>query len=182
MEQINKKKAPTYWKRFDFKVKKDYDDVEQLVRSGCDVFFHSDETNELFTLGDPVEFDMSVKHNLSVDYAYIQVAGTSDLVQDVIDVEFEDITNEEEEPCCFANSFIKDKCDDDSALDEQIGGTHYKDVTIQPVEYIERNNLGFCAGNVVKYVTRYKQKGGKEDLMKARHYIDLMLELEYGED
>lgn len=64
-----------------------------------------------------------------------------------------------------------------SALDEQIGGDHYKDCPIQPVDYIHANGLGFCEGCVIKYVTRYKQKNGIEDLKKARHYIDLLIEL-----
>ena len=52
---------------------------------------------------------------------------------------------------------------------------HY-DFQIQPVEYILRNRLGFCEGNVVKYISRWKMKNGKEDLLKARHYIDILLE------
>ena len=67
-----------------------------------------------------------------------------------------------------------------SALDEQIGGSHYRAGGIQPVQYIEANGLGFCEGNVIKYVTRHAVKGGAEDLRKARHYIDLLLELRYG--
>lgn len=61
---------------------------------------------------------------------------------------------------------------------QQIGGTHYKDLAIQPVEYIHKNSLGFCEGNVVKYVTRWKQKGGIEDLKKARHFLDLLIDME----
>lgn len=68
-----------------------------------------------------------------------------------------------------------------SALDEQIGGSHYRAGGIQPVQYIEANGLGFCEGNIIKYVTRHREKGGAEDLRKARHYIDLLLELRYGE-
>ena len=68
-----------------------------------------------------------------------------------------------------------------SALDEQIGGSHYRAGGIQPVQYIEANGLGFLEGNVIKYVTRHRKKGGAEDLRKARHYIDLLLELRYGE-
>ena len=63
-----------------------------------------------------------------------------------------------------------------SALDEQIGGDHYKNFAIQPVEFIHANGIGFIAGNVIKYVVR--NKGGLEDLKKARHYIDLLIELE----
>ena len=65
-----------------------------------------------------------------------------------------------------------------SALNTQVGGSHYKNMTIQPVEFIERNNLGFCVGNIIKYVCRYKDKNGIEDLKKARHYIDLLIDME----
>lgn len=65
-----------------------------------------------------------------------------------------------------------------SALNTQVGGSHYKNMTIQPVEFIEKNNLGFCVGNIIKYVCRYKDKNGIEDLKKARHYIDLLIEIE----
>jgi hypothetical protein len=59
---------------------------------------------------------------------------------------------------------------------EQYGGEHYRKYAIQPTQYIIRNKLGFCEGNVVKYITRYKDKGGVEDLKKARHYIDMLIE------
>jgi hypothetical protein len=65
-----------------------------------------------------------------------------------------------------------------SALDTQVGGGHYKDKAIQPIEYIHANNLGFCEGNVIKYVTRWKDKNGLNDLLKAKHYIELLIELE----
>jgi hypothetical protein len=65
-----------------------------------------------------------------------------------------------------------------SALDIQTGGSHYKDLKIQPVEYIHANDLGFCEGSVVKYITRWRAKNGIEDLKKARHFIDLLIELE----
>jgi hypothetical protein len=68
-----------------------------------------------------------------------------------------------------------------SALDKQVSGNHYKDKGIQPIVYIHANNLGFCAGNVVKYVTRYKEKNGAADIKKAIHYLELLLELEYPE-
>ena len=67
------------------------------------------------------------------------------------------------------------------AIDEQIGGKHYKNLPIQPIEYIFKNGLGFAEGNVVKYVTRYSQKGGVDDLKKARHYLDLLIEHIEGE-
>lgn len=65
-----------------------------------------------------------------------------------------------------------------SALDTQTGGSHYKDMVIQPVEFIYENNLGFIEGCVVKYVSRWKNKNGVEDLKKARHFLDMLIELE----
>jgi hypothetical protein len=65
-----------------------------------------------------------------------------------------------------------------SALDKQESGNHYKDKAIQPIIYIHANNLGFCEGNVVKYVTRWREKGGVADLRKAIHYIELLIQLE----
>lgn len=65
-----------------------------------------------------------------------------------------------------------------SALKEQVGGNHYKSFKIQPIEFITINDLGYIVGNVIKYVCRYKLKNGVEDLRKARHYIDLLIESE----
>lgn len=65
-----------------------------------------------------------------------------------------------------------------SALQTQVGGEHYKTKGIQPIEYIYENNLGFCEGNVVKYVTRWREKNGLSDLRKAIHYLELLIELE----
>ena len=67
-----------------------------------------------------------------------------------------------------------------SALKEQVGGDHYSKLAIQPVEYINANKLTYLQGNVIKYVTRYKDKNGVEDLQKARHYIEMLIELEEG--
>ena len=60
----------------------------------------------------------------------------------------------------------------------QHGGTHYKDKAIQPIQYILANNLGYCEANVVKYVSRWKDKGGIADLEKAKHVIDMLIEFE----
>lgn len=60
----------------------------------------------------------------------------------------------------------------------QHGGSHYKDKPIQPWDYIAHNGLGYFEGNVVKYVSRWRTKGGVEDLRKARHYLDKLIELE----
>lgn len=65
-----------------------------------------------------------------------------------------------------------------SALDTQVGGSHYKRFKIQPVEFIHQNGIGYMAGNVIKYISRYQEKNGIEDLKKARHYIDMMIEFE----
>lgn len=65
-----------------------------------------------------------------------------------------------------------------SALEKQEGGTHYKDYKIQPIEFIMSNNLDYLQGNVVKYICRYKNKNGIEDLKKAIHYIQIMIENE----
>lgn len=65
-----------------------------------------------------------------------------------------------------------------TALTVQEGGNHYKDMPIQPVEYIHANKLGYFEGCVIKYVSRWKKKNGIEDLKKARHFIDLLIELE----
>jgi len=67
------------------------------------------------------------------------------------------------------------------ATDTQVGGSHYKDMPIQPVQYIHANGLSFLEGNVVKYITRHKTKNGKADVKKALHYCQLILELVYNE-
>ena len=65
-----------------------------------------------------------------------------------------------------------------SELNKQVGGNHYSKLAIQPVEYINKNKLSYLQGNVIKYVTRYNDKNGVDDLQKAKHYIDLLIELE----
>ena len=69
-----------------------------------------------------------------------------------------------------------------SAFDHQEGGSHYKDMPIQPVEYIHKNGIGFIEGCIVKYVSRWKSKNGVDDLRKARHFLDLLIEMETGKD
>lgn len=68
----------------------------------------------------------------------------------------------------------------ETALDTQIGGEHYKNYAIQPVEFITKNKLGFLEGCVIKRICRYEDKNGLEDLKKAKHEIDLLIELKYG--
>jgi hypothetical protein len=63
-----------------------------------------------------------------------------------------------------------------SANDRQVDGKHYQ-LEIQPWDYITMNRLGYLEGNIIKYVTRYKEKNGVKDLEKARHYIDKLIEV-----
>ena len=63
--------------------------------------------------------------------------------------------------------------------DIQIGGSHYKKMKIQPSEFINKNNLPFAEGNAIKYLCRHKQKGQKQDLEKAKHFIDMIIERDY---
>ena len=65
---------------------------------------------------------------------------------------------------------------------KQVGGNHYKDCKIQPIEYITANNLTYAEGNIIKYVTRSRRKGGKNDLLKAKHYIEMIIEMEYKDE
>lgn len=66
----------------------------------------------------------------------------------------------------------------DIALDKQVGGDHYTKMAIQPVEFIHQNGIPFIEGCVIKYVSRWRNKNGVEDLRKARHFLDLLIEME----
>ena len=66
----------------------------------------------------------------------------------------------------------------ESALDIQIDGSHYKNIAIQPIVYIYANQMPFIEGNIVKYVSRWKNKNGIKDLEKAKHLIDMLIEFE----
>lgn len=65
------------------------------------------------------------------------------------------------------------------ASDIQVGGGHYAKFKIQPTEFIHANNVPFIEGNIIKYVMRHREKNGVEDLRKAKHYIDLLIQFEY---
>ena len=65
-----------------------------------------------------------------------------------------------------------------SALDTQVGGSHYKDMAIQPMEYSMANQLDACQHTAIKYITRFREKGGIQDLEKAKHVIDMLIEFE----
>jgi len=63
------------------------------------------------------------------------------------------------------------------SLKKQIASNRYKQFKIQPVEFIVKNDIGFIEGNIIKYICRYKNKNGNEDLKKIKHYIDILLDL-----
>ena len=68
-----------------------------------------------------------------------------------------------------------------TALQKQVGGAHYAEMAIQPIEFITANGLSFLEGNIIKYVCRHKKKNGADDIKKAMHYCELLLQMEYGE-
>jgi hypothetical protein len=69
-----------------------------------------------------------------------------------------------------------------SVYKKQVGGSHYLKMKIQPSEFANKNNLPFAEGNAIKYICRHKYKGGKEDLKKAKHYIEMIEERDYGNE
>jgi hypothetical protein len=74
-----------------------------------------------------------------------------------------------------------DEWDKAAATSRQVGGSHYKDFKIEPIEFIMANNIGYCEGNIIKYVCRHAAKGGLQDLDKVIHYVELLKELKYGQ-
>ena len=66
--------------------------------------------------------------------------------------------------------------------DKQVGGDHYQTMKIQPAEFVNKNKLLFAEGNAIKYICRHVNKGGKQDLEKAKHYIDMIIERDYGDE
>lgn len=68
-----------------------------------------------------------------------------------------------------------------TALNTQVGGNHYKDMKIQPMEFSYHNKLDPLQHTIIKYVCRFRSKNGKIDLEKARHTLDMLIQLEYGE-
>ena len=69
-----------------------------------------------------------------------------------------------------------------TANEEQVGGRHYIEKPIQPWDYIIANKMGYLEGNIIKYVSRYKDKNGLEDLIKAAHYLDKLIEVTRSEN
>ena len=69
-----------------------------------------------------------------------------------------------------------------SVYDKQIGGKHYLKHKIQPSKFVVENKLLYPEGSVIKYILRHQDKGGKEDLLKAKHFIDMIIERDYSEE
>ena len=70
----------------------------------------------------------------------------------------------------------------DEIYKKQVGGNHYRYMVIQPSEFINKNNIPFAEGNAIKYLCRHIQKNKKEDLLKAKHYIDMAIDRDYPEE
>lgn len=66
------------------------------------------------------------------------------------------------------------------ALDQQIGGLHYKSMPIQPIEFCQKNELNYAESNAIKYICRHRNKNGIEDIRKAIHMLQILMEIEYG--
>jgi hypothetical protein len=84
-------------------------------------------------------------------------------------------TNEEEEAM---QQMLSKGANGTSALDVQVAGNHYKNLKIQPVVYIHTNGIPFIEGCIIKYASRWRDKGGIKDLEKIKHFVDLLIELE----
>lgn len=84
-------------------------------------------------------------------------------------------TKEEEE---LMQSMLNKGINGTSALDVQVAGNHYKNLKIQPVVYIHTNKIPFIEGCIIKYASRWRDKGGIKDLEKIKHFVDLLIELE----
>ena len=67
-----------------------------------------------------------------------------------------------------------------SGYNKQIGGSHYKKMKIQPSKFVIENELLFPEGSVIKYICRHRFKNGKEDLLKAIHFIEMIIERDYS--
>ena len=81
-----------------------------------------------------------------------------------------------------SKAVVRNRDDTMSALDTQVGGGHYKDMKIQPVEFNHANGIPYIEGCVIKYIVRWREKNGVQDLEKAKHYIDLLISLEVEEN
>ena len=139
-----------------------------------------------FKVGDEVEIvklDKTIRHFGGLRWLFSPV-GTKTFVT-YVDVTGEEVDIDKDIHSYHASDLVlvngKIETQAYNPLVAQEGGGHYKDRGIQPLEYTMKNNLSFCEGNVVKYISRYKSKNGIEDLAKVIHYALLASYEEYGE-
>lgn len=92
------------------------------------------------------------------------------------------VSNAKYIPCAWVQDYEGWRVVMTTPTNVQIGGDHYKTFMIQPIEFIHANHIPYMEANVIKYICRHKNKSGKQDLEKARHYIDLLIQLEYGDE
>lgn len=109
---------------------------------------------------------ISVRSNLAL-VAKISSTGPEVIIDD----------SKQGEPMLDYDLYPKEEPKDQAATNKQVGGSHYQ-LPIQPIEYILANGLGYCEANVVKYVSRWRNKGGIQDLKKAIHYLEMLIEQE----
>ena len=182
-----------YWSISDDDYYELVDDVSNTVDT-VDTVNANDETKPKFKVGDKVK--VVDTEQISQWTKDIEV-GRVGVVVDV-DVNVEDAPYKVKLDKCYWDWWFTDKCielasDEDindnnttnkkyNPLIVQQSGSHYKNGKIQPIEYSERNNLSMCQGNIVKYITRHKEKNGVDDLAKVVHYALLEALFVYGED
>lgn len=109
---------------------------------------------------------ISVRSNLAL-VAKISSTGPDVIIDD----------SKQGEPMLDSDLYPKEEPRNQASTDKQVGGSHYQ-LPIQPIEYILANGLGYCEANVVKYVSRWRNKGGIQDLKKAIHYLEMLIEQE----
>lgn len=124
----------------------------------------------------------NIREEILIEEVVNSACDSADEIEDVIENEFVTLNTTYSEDAYLASKFPvtnKKKNNVDNPLDTMIGGTHYKQGKTQPIEYIHANNMSYIEGCIIKYITRYKYKNGREDLEKIKHYIDLLIKLEY---
>ena len=125
-------------------------------------YFVEDVASEKLYFSTRFRITISVVHNLAI-LLKLKNDGKYILLDNI----------QKDEPMTEKTTQPKNK----DAMDKQVGGSHYQ-LPIQPIEYILANGLGYCEANVVKYVSRWRNKGGIQDLKKAIHYLEMLIEQE----
>lgn len=137
---------------------------------------------------DYVDFfnDSFITETIHIDNCYTYPLSQND-IEDFLKKQEEEMYTEEVNEEGFVDDFTEGLVEGEDILDgilsqfaRQEGGQHYSKQSIQPLQYILANDLDFCQGNVVKYVTRFRDKNEVEDLQKVIHYTQILLESEYG--